>query len=63
MRTRSLVALGAVMVGAIWIAQGVGLLPGTSFMVGDGRWAIAGAALVALGIAFGFSAWRTRHRP
>ena len=63
MRTRSLVALGAVMVGAIWIAQGVGLLPGTSFMVGDGRWAIAGAALVALGLVAGVSAWRTRHRP
>ena len=44
--------LGALLlaVGLVWIAQGTGLLRGSSFMVGDPRWAIAGAVLVVLGL-------------
>ena len=36
----------ALAVGATWIFQGIGALPG-SFMTGRSEWAIAGAALAA----------------
>lgn len=62
MRTRWLVALLASMVGAVWIAQGAGLLGGSSPMVGDPRWAVAGVALLVIGLAAGISAWRSRDR-
>jgi drug/metabolite transporter (DMT)-like permease len=35
-------------VGLVWVLQGSGVLQGSSFMVGDPRWALAG--LVALGV-------------
>jgi len=41
----SLLVLG----GAVWILQGVNVLPG-SFMTGDPRWAVRGLALAAAGI-------------
>jgi hypothetical protein len=47
-------------VGLVWIAQGTGLLRGSSFMVGDPRWAIAGAMLVVVGLVALVSA---RRRP
>jgi hypothetical protein len=43
------VAFVLVAVGLIWIGQGLGLLRGGSFMVGDARWAILGTASVAAG--------------
>jgi predicted Co/Zn/Cd cation transporter (cation efflux family) len=50
-----------IVVGATFVGQGLGLLRGSSFMVGDGRWAIIGAVLVALGALL---AWRARpQRP
>jgi hypothetical protein len=54
--------LGALLlaVGLVWIAQGTGLLRGSSFMVGDPRWAIAGAMLVVVGLVALVSA---RRRP
>ncbi len=36
----------ALAVGATWIFQGIGALPG-SFMTGRSEWAVAGAALAA----------------
>jgi hypothetical protein len=62
MRTRSLVAIGAILVGAVWLAQGLGLLPGSGFMDGDLRWAVAGAVLLGVGIAAAISVWRARPR-
>jgi hypothetical protein len=44
-------------VGAIWIGQGLGLLRGSSFMVDDMRWAVAGAVFVLVG---GALVWRAR---
>jgi hypothetical protein len=60
MRTRTLVAIGACLVGAVWLAQGLGLLPGSGFMDGDLRWAVAGAVLLGLGLATAISVWRAR---
>ncbi len=46
-----------VAVGLVWIGQGLGLLPGSSFMVDDVRWAAIGLVLVAAGAVV---AWRGR---
>jgi hypothetical protein len=40
-----------IVAGLVWIGQGTGLLQGRSFMVDDVRWAIAGGAFVAIGLA------------
>lgn len=60
MRTRISVAVGLLVVGCIWIGQGLGLLPGTGFMVGDQRWALAGAAMISIGLVLVVSAWSRR---
>lgn len=50
-----------IVVGAIFVGQGLGVLRGSSFMVGDVRWAIIGAIFIALGALL---AWRARaQRP
>ena len=48
-RTRWAVIAVIVLVGLVWIGQGTGLLRGSSFMVGDPFWAVAGLALVIAG--------------
>ena len=63
MRTRSIVAAILVVVGTVWIGQGLGLIRGSSFMVGDVRWALIGAALAVAGIGLGWTAFRSRARP
>jgi F0F1-type ATP synthase assembly protein I len=53
MRTSRLaVAAALALVGAVWVGQGVGLIPG-SFMTGDPLWALIGSVLLvaAAGIA------------
>ena len=62
MRTRWVLAAGLAAVGLVWIGQGLGLLRGSSFMVGDPRWAIAGAVLLIGGGLLGWSALRARPR-
>ena len=47
------------LMGAVWIAQGVGLVPG-SFMTGRPEWAAIGSVLVAAA-ALGLW-WTTRPR-
>jgi hypothetical protein len=60
-RTRLIVATVIALVGVVWIAQGLGVPIGGSFMVGDMFWAYVGFALVVL--AFGYAAWpRLRRR-
>jgi len=48
-RTRWALIAVMVLVGLVWIGQGIGLLQGSSFMVGDPFWAFAGLALVVGG--------------
>jgi hypothetical protein len=57
----SLNLLGAVLIlmGCIWILQGVNILPG-SFMTGQIRWAVYGGIAVAVGAALLLSANRRR---
>jgi hypothetical protein len=48
-----------ILIGAVWILQGVNILPG-SFMTGHIQWAINGAVVAALGVAL--LAWARRRR-
>ena len=48
-----------VLVGLVWIGQGLGMLRGSSFMVDDVRWAVIGGLFAAAGLAL---AWRRRRR-
>lgn len=62
MRTRWLVAAALVAVGLVWTGQGLGILRGSSFMVDDPRWAVAGLVMLAGGAIVGGLAFRNRHR-
>ena len=48
-----LVCLLALLMGLLWIGQGLGLImwPASSFMLADRQWAINGAILVATALA------------
>jgi len=54
---RYAVAAVLVIVGLIWIGQGIGLVPG-SFMSGQQSWAVIGVIFVVAGA---FLAWTTRR--
>ena len=59
-RTRWAVIAVVMLVGLVWIGQGTGLLQGSSFMVGDPFWAIAGLALAAAGAGLAAVSLRSR---
>lgn len=48
------------LVGAVWILQGVGILPG-SFMTGQMKWAYAGMVAAVIGVGFLWLARRMRR--
>ena len=52
------IAAVLVLVGLVWIGQGLGFIPG-SFMTAQRIWAVIGAVLVVAGVAL---AWATRRR-
>lgn len=54
-------AVAVALAGGIWMLQGLGILTGRSFMVGDPLWAWLGALGVVIGIAF--IAFELRRRP
>jgi hypothetical protein len=58
MRGRLITGILLVLVGAVWIGQGLGLLRGSSFMVDDIRWSIAGVVAVVVGIVLVVSSRR-----
>ena len=62
MQPRMLTAAALIIVGLTWIGQGSGLLVGSSFMVGDTRWAVAGVVALVAGALLALSA-RRRSRP
>lgn len=49
------IAVVALLVGLLWITQGLGYVrwPRSSFMIGQRPWADRGAALVLLGVVLG----------
>lgn len=60
MRGRIIAGLALIAVGLVWIGQGTGLLRGSSFMVGDPRWAVIGLVFVVGGAVLALSARRRR---
>jgi hypothetical protein len=60
MRTRWIIAIVLIVIGAAWIGQGLGLFPGTGFMDGDITWAVIGAMLAIVGIVVAWTAFRER---
>ena len=48
-------------VGAVWLLQGVGILPG-SFMTGQAFWAIVGAVLLAVEGSLVLAGFRLNRR-
>lgn len=44
-------ALGLLLLGATFLLQGLGILKGSSFMVGDPLWAAIGTGLIAIAAA------------
>jgi hypothetical protein len=63
MRAVSLIlGLVALLVGAIWIGQGAGLIAG-SFMTGSRLWLIIGIVLAVIGLVLVFSGARRPARP
>ena len=61
-RSQLILAGLLVVVGAIFVGQGTGILRGSSFMVGDGRWAVIGLVLLIVGLALGWRSWHGRNR-
>jgi hypothetical protein len=59
---RIVLAVVLVAVGLVWIGQGTGLIRGSSFMVGDVRWAIVGLGCVVAGVVVVVQASRSRLR-
>lgn len=55
-RPTVILAFVLVALGLVWILQGLGILTGGSFMVGDRRWALAGVAAVVVGAVIGLRA-------
>jgi hypothetical protein len=50
MRARIVIAVLLIVVGVVWVGQGVGLIHG-SFMTGESAWAVIGALAIAFGLA------------
>ena len=59
-RGRLITAASLVVVGLIWIAQGLGLLRSSSFMTDEPFWAVAGAVFVVAGALLALIELRTR---
>ena len=49
-RIRGMIVILLVVVGLVWIGQGLGVIRGQSFMIDDIRWAWIGGALVLAGV-------------
>jgi len=50
-----------VLMGGVWLLQGIGILPG-SFMTGQPFWAVMGAILVVVGVLLVFGGTRSNRR-
>ena len=55
-----IVGILLVLIGSIWVLQGIGILPG-SFMTGQIRWAVRGAIVAVVGVSLLLWANRKRH--
>ena len=58
---RGLIGIVLCAVGGIWIAQGEGAMKGST-MSGHGQYAVLGAVVALIGLAFLVWSWRVRRR-
>jgi hypothetical protein len=61
MWARGIAGVLLLLVGAVWIAQGVGVAHGSS-MTGQSQWAFIGAVAVAVGLALLLAARHVRNQ-
>lgn len=61
MRARIVIAIVLVVVGLVWVGQGVGLIHG-SFMTGQAVWAVIGGIAILFALALLQSVQRERRR-
>ena len=61
MVVRGLVGIVLCVLGGIWIAQGLGAMSGST-MSGHGQYAVLGAIVALVGLAFLAWSWRVRGR-
>jgi drug/metabolite transporter (DMT)-like permease len=62
MRTRWIVAIVLALLGVAWIAQGLGIAGGSSFMDNNRFWAVVGAILLVVAGAVAWTAVRMRRQ-
>jgi hypothetical protein len=60
-RTAFIAAGLLIVIGAVFVGQGLGVLRGSSFMVGDARWAVIGVVFIGLGALLAWRADRQRR--
>lgn len=61
MRARLIIGIVLVLIGVVWVGQGIGVIEG-SFMTGEAIWAVIGAVAILFGGALISGARRDRHR-
>jgi hypothetical protein len=49
-----------IVIGLVWLGQGLGLFPGSGLMDGDVRWVVIGGVLVGVGVLLGVTVARRR---
>ncbi len=59
---RAIIALVLLLVGLVWVGQGIGFIGGSA-RSDQTIWAVIGAALIVIAIAVGWSARRRGDRP
>jgi hypothetical protein len=52
----------AILIGAVWILQGAGMLPG-SFMTGQRIWLVIGIVVAIVGLVLAVNGFRRPARP
>ncbi len=60
MRTRWIIAAVLILIGGVWVGQGLGFFRGSGFMDGDTRWAVFGAILALVGVVVAWTAFKKR---
>jgi hypothetical protein len=62
MRNRWITTGILIIVGAVWMGQGLGLFQGSGFMDDNRIWAIIGAGMIVAGLLVGWTAVKARRQ-
>jgi hypothetical protein len=61
MRSRWIIAAVLLLVGLVWMGQGLGLFHGSGLMDGDTRWTVIGGLIALVGAFVAWTAFRMRR--